>query len=69
MSGWAMQAFCDECGRHRRRMPFGEADSFWIHGVCPACASREVEFAIARYGWTGRWPWPFGWTRHVGRAS
>lgn len=55
MGEFALHSFCDACGRHRRRMPFGDDDSFWDRnaGPCRHCgeAAPGHRHICRRIGW------------------
>lgn len=68
MSEFDMHSFCDECGAHRRRMPFGQRSRFFDSEPCWRCGalSGGAVQEIARRARVGRWPWQRGWVDRAG---
>jgi hypothetical protein len=60
IGGYAMQAFCVECGNHKMRMPFGDDNPFWDGKQCKRCGGEESRYVVAAEI-TIRWPFRRGW--------
>ena len=62
IGGFDMHSFCDGCGAHRRRMPFGTSEDFFDRGPCASCGWRGPgHHEVARRVRLGVWPWPTEW--------
>lgn len=70
MSAFELHSFCHACGGHRRRMPFGDYNTFWDRAPCPSCGSddRYGIPLVARRAQIGRWPWQRGWIDRDGNV-
>lgn len=64
-----MHSFCDRCGAHRLRMPFGTESSFFDRnaGPCGHCGEEGPGTQlVARRARVGRWPWQRAWVDRNG---
>jgi hypothetical protein len=67
MSGFELHSFCESCGAHRRRMPFGSYSEFFDRDPCRRCGSHKTgNQVVAKQVRVGRWPWTLGWVDQNG---
>lgn len=67
MAEFAMHSFCERCGAHRRRLPFGKRSYFFDREPCHRCGEPgSGNQEIAQRVRVGRWPWQRGWVDRDG---
>lgn len=70
MADFAAHSFCDGCGAHRRRQPFGGGSAFFDRndGPCHRCGEPGPGHQhIATRARVGRHWWQRGWVDRDGR--